>query len=375
MSTTIAPPGRGATTRRPRVTDPVPERAPGAGRSRTRRWLRVLAVLVVAGVAVWFLARELPSWSVLAAAFQRVDLPLLGVAAAVETFSLWLFTRQQQVLFAGFGVRVPVAPAVGITYSRSAMSMTFPAGSVASAAFAVEQFRRFGASRSTAATVTVLSGVVSVVGLCCLYALGAIAQWALPRPWQAITVVTVALCVIVPLARRRARHTRHPKATPPLPARPLGRVATVVRARLSDVATLPGRYWAAGIGYATANWAADLACLLITCAAFGVNVSMTQIGVVYLGIQLLRQIPISPGGIGVIETSLVAGLTLLGADNATAAAATLGYRLLSCWLVIPIGLAAWLALTRLARRHPRSPVESSTTWSSSETRRGPTPTP
>jgi uncharacterized protein (TIRG00374 family) len=68
--------------------------------------------------------------------------------------------------------------------------------------------------------------------------------------------------------------------------------------------------------------------------------------VLYLGIQLVRQIPLSPGGIGLIETSLVAGLVLLGADNAAAAAATLGYRLLSCWLVIPAGLVAWLLLTR-----------------------------
>lgn len=343
MSVTIAPPGHGAMTRRetsghPRTAVRTPRRA--------RWWLRVMAVLFVVGAVVWFADRELPSWSTLSAAFGNVNLPLLGVATVVEAFSLWLFTRQQQVLFAGFGVRVPVGAAVGITYSRSAMSMTFPAGSVASAVFAVKQFRRFGASRSTAATVTVLSGAVSVIGLCCLYAGGALAQWVFPSPWQAITALVAALVVtylLVGLAHGRplpARRTR------PVDTRQRGRVATVVRARLADVATLPGRYWAAGIGYAAANWAADLACLVITCAAFGVDVSPVQIGVLYLGIQLVRQVPLSPGGIGVIETSLVAGLALLGADNAAATAATLGYRLLSCWLVIPIGLATWFALTR-----------------------------
>lgn len=57
-------------------------------------------VLLVLRAAVWFSGRELPSWPVLAAAFGRVDLPLLGVALVVATFSLWLFTRQQQVLSA-----------------------------------------------------------------------------------------------------------------------------------------------------------------------------------------------------------------------------------------------------------------------------------
>jgi uncharacterized membrane protein YbhN (UPF0104 family) len=178
-------------------------------------------------------------------------------------------------------------------------------------------------------------------------------MWVFPESWQVVTAVIGALCVtylVVALAHQRALPTREPKTTPPLPARKLGRVATLVRARLADVVTLPGRYWSAGIGYATANWAADLACLVIVCGAFGVGVPVVQIGVVYLGIQLVRQIPLSPGGIGLVETSLVAGLTLLGANPVAAAAATLGYRLLSCWLVIPAGLATWFGLTRISRQ-------------------------
>jgi hypothetical protein len=203
-----------------------PPLSPTAGPATRRRWLRIGTALLAVGAVVWFAGRELPSWSVLAAALGRVDLPLLGVAAVLATFSLWLFARQQQVLFAGFGVRLPVAPVVGITYSRSAMSMTFPAGSVASAVFAVEQFRRFGAGRSTAAAVMVLSGVVSVVGLGCLYAVGAVATWVFPRPWQVVAAVVIALCsmyVVVALAHRRVLPTRQPRVTPPLPTRPLGR--------------------------------------------------------------------------------------------------------------------------------------------------------
>ncbi|SES42985.1 hypothetical protein SAMN04487818_113213 [Actinokineospora terrae] len=45
-----------------------------------------------------------------------------------------------------------------------------------------------------------------------------------------------------------------------------------------------------------------------------------------------------------IEVSLIAGLGLLGATIPAAAAITLVYRLLSCWLVIPPGLATWLTL-------------------------------
>lgn len=311
-----------------------------------------MALVALVAVA-WFARRELPPWTTLAAAFRRVDLPLLGAAAVVEAFSLWLFARQQQVLFVGFGVRVPVGSTLAITYSRSAISMTFPAGSLVSAAFAVEQFRRFGASRSTAATVTVLSGIVSALGLCCLYGVGAAAAWVFPEPWQVVTAVIGALStlyVVMRFAFRRTLPSRKAKGIPTASTRPVGRAARLVRARVADVSALPGRYWAAGIGSAAANWATDLACLLITSTAFGLDLPLEQIGLLYLGIQLVRQVPISPGGIGVIETSLVTGLVLLGAEEAAATAATLGYRLLSCWFVIPIGLITWLVLSRTSQR-------------------------
>jgi hypothetical protein len=124
----------------------------------------------------------------------------------MEVLSLWLFARQQQVLFAGFGVRIPVGPVVAITYSRSAISMTFPAGSVVSAVFAIDQFHRLGASRSTAATVTVLSGMVSAAGFGCLYGAGAVAVWLFPHSWQVVAAVAGALCatyLAVALAHRR----------------------------------------------------------------------------------------------------------------------------------------------------------------------------
>ena len=64
--------------------------------------------------------------------------------------------------------------------------------------------------------------------------------------------------------------------------------------------------------------------------------------------QLVRQIPATPGRIGVIEASLILALGAAGAGQAPAAAAVLIYRLLSCWTVLPIGLLCWTA--------PKSPI-------------------
>ena len=89
--------------------------------------------------------------------------------------------------------------------------------------------------------------------------------------------------------------------------------------------------------------------------ALGLPVNLAALAGIYLGVQIVRQVPLSPGGIGVIETALVAGLTASGATAITATAAVLLYRLLSCWLLIPLGGAAAVVLRRPGRRLRTAP--------------------
>jgi putative heme transporter len=66
-------------------------------------------------------------------------------------------------------------------------------------------------------------------------------------------------------------------------------------------------------------------------------------------------VPLTPGGVGVVEAALAAGLTAAGAPALGAAAAVLVYRLISCWLFIPVGGLAALALRRDRRSVNISP--------------------
>ncbi|PPK63320.1 YbhN family protein [Actinokineospora auranticolor] len=338
-----------------RPTSGEPHSRPRALAGAVRSTLVVLA-LVAAG---WFAVRSLPSWSSLVEAFTAVDLPLILLAACLQVGSLWMFAKQQQALLAGFGVRVPTGSMLAITYSRSAMSMTLPAGTVVSALFAVEQYRRFGASRTTTATVTVASGVVSALGLASIYLGGLAVRWTLAQPWHTLLPALLAIGAAAAVAVHNSR-TRGPARPPvrendssptPPDATRTHRALVSVRAALRGMRSVPLRSWLSGLGYASANWTADLLCLITVTAAFDVTMSPVDLGLLYLGIQLVRQIPMSPGGIGVIEVSLIAGLGLLGTGIATAAAITLVYRLLSCWLVIPPGLATWFTLNTKPAAH------------------------
>jgi uncharacterized protein (TIRG00374 family) len=71
----------------------------------------------------------------------------------------------------------------------------------------------------------------------------------------------------------------------------------------------------------------------------------------FVAASLLGMIPFSPGGLGFVEAGLAATLALSGITTGQAVLATLVFRLVSFWLPIPIGFAAWWVFRR---RYPRA---------------------
>ena len=61
---------------------------------------------------------------------------------------------------------------------------------------------------------------------------------------------------------------------------------------------------------------------------------------------MLAQVPVTPGGLGVVEAGLTGTLALAGVPAAAAAVATLAYRLVSYWLPLPAGAVAWVVHRR-----------------------------
>jgi uncharacterized protein (TIRG00374 family) len=325
--------------------------------------LKVAAVLVLLIVAVLSLRGKLPSVTSVLDAISAAGTTWLAVAVAAEVVSMAMFARQQRRLLTAFGVRMTRHRALALAYSRSAIAISLPAGSAVSAAYAFRQFRTGGASRGTAATVMVLSGLLSAAALFLLYATGALATaavhvgtaWDDEPPAMKVTIVMafVMVAVVGLFAWQSSRQIQphHPHAHHPIVARwpRLGALLRPLTDALTSSRQVDGRHWALATGAAVTNWLTDLLCLYAAAKAFDLPVSMVEIAAVYLTVQVVRQIPLTPGGIGVIEVSLLAGLLSAGAGEAGAAATVLVYRLLSCWLVIPVGLGCWWVLRRPSR--------------------------
>ena len=112
----------------------------------------------------------------------------------------------------------------------------------------------------------------------------------------------------------------------------------VQRARVR--ATYSGR-WMRAVFAAAANRMFDYAALVAALTVFGAHARPSEVLLAYVVAQALAMIPITPGGLGFVESGLTALLIVIGVSADTAVIGTLLYRLVSFWLPIPVGALAW----------------------------------
>ena len=134
---------------------------------------------------------------------------------------------------------------------------------------------------------------------------------------------------------QRVRNRVRPSAEPlrQLPDR-------LVRERDRILETL-GPKWRRAVLATVGRWTFDYATLLAAVAAVGGGARPGLVLLAFCAAQVLTQIPVTPGGLGFVEAGLTAMLALAGVDAGAAVLATFAYRLVSYWLPLPVGAAAW----------------------------------
>jgi hypothetical protein len=104
-----------------------------------------------------------------------------------------------------------------------------------------------------------------------------------------------------------------------------------------------GRRWKAALLLSSGRLAFDFGTLLACVRATGVKPNPSLILLAYAVAGLLALIPITPGGLGIVEAGLSALLILAGVPGVDAVVATLAYRIISYWLPIAVGPFAYFA--------------------------------
>ena len=88
-------------------------------------------------------------------------------------------------------------------------------------------------------------------------------------------------------------------------------------------------------GLAILYWALDATCLFLIFFALGVPTNGIELFVAYGIATTFGSLPLTPGGLGVVEATMIGTLALLGAGPEVAIP-VLGYRLFNFWLPIPL---------------------------------------
>ena len=100
------------------------------------------------------------------------------------------------------------------------------------------------------------------------------------------------------------------------------------------------------IGWAVLNWLLDAAALWVFLTAFGHLENPDGLLVAYGLANVLAAIPISPGGLGIVEGVLVPSLVGFGSARGVALLGVIAYRLVNFWLPIPVGAVSYLSLRK-----------------------------
>ena len=125
-------------------------------------------------------------------------------------------------------------------------------------------------------------------------------------------------------------------------------------AQRNEIRAVLGQQWWQALLLSAGRLAFDYLCLLAALRATGSHPRPSLILVAYAAAGIIGMIPVTPGGLGIVEASLTGLLVLAEVNSSQAVLATLTYRLASYWAPLLAGPIAY-GLFQLRYRSRRSP--------------------
>lgn len=314
----------------------------------------VARVLVFAGVFHFLVLPQIGGTRRAAGLIVGLDPLFIAGAVSLEVLALLAYAQLSRALLPA-SHRPGLWRMFRVVLSSLAVSHIVPGGAAAGGVLQFRLLTQAGADSSRAGFVMAVQSLGSALVLNVILWVGLVASIPTTgfQPLYAVAagvgIVLLAIAAVVVLALTRGR-TRMLRAigkladrTPRLDAEKLTAGFRHVADQLVMLGREP-RLALTAAGWAAANWLLDAAVLWLFLAAFGHRSSIPGLLVAYGLANVLAAVPLSPGGLGVVETTLIITLVGFGTPTAIASLGVAGYRLIQFWLPIPAGAAAWVSL-------------------------------
>lgn len=305
---------------------------------RRRRGVAIVMALVVAlyaaalaligiGDAVSALADASAVWLVAA---------LVPAATGVVALSL-----VQRASAAALGHRLHLAEALNVSMTAFTLGQSVPGGGATAGAIAVQRLTRFGlggpvATASFALSATFAAATIALIGAVGVGAAvgrGEIAPAFLAAAAGVLVVVLAMVGVVLTVIRSPRLGDRVVRGISRLHPR-LGDRCERWLANFAGVTGNPPRagQLASVVCWSSVKWLSDLAALGLVFAAFGESVTVTVVVVGFVVSQLAAAIPITPGGVGFVESGMLSVFVGLGVALPIATVVVVTYRVIVTWL-------------------------------------------
>jgi uncharacterized protein (TIRG00374 family) len=348
---------------------PVADSESGAGRSRSPRrwqswrgWLSLLAKPARRGVLIFILLLVIEYLVVPELVGASKDLSLLGrvsawwVAAGVvlEAVSLFCYAVLTKVL-------LPPGPKPGlwtlfrIDLSAAAVAHVIPAGTLGTAALGYKLFTNEGISGNDATVMMAAKGIGSTVVLNVLLWLSLVISIPLAG-FQPIygTVAVIGTIVLLGVgllvfgvtrgADTASRVLRTITDKIPFVSGEQIERAVLNAAHSFSLLARDRRVLVWSLVWASLNWLLDAASLWCFVAAFGHLSNPIELFAAYGIANVAGALPLTPGGLGVVDSTAPLLLIGFGVTRSVATLGVLGWRIVNFWLPIPTGALAFVSL-------------------------------
>ncbi|MES2170017.1 MAG: flippase-like domain-containing protein [Actinomycetota bacterium] len=336
-------------------------------RPRFPTWARVLLSTVALGLAVWFVI--LPQFADAAATLhtlERISIPLLVLAVVCELGSLLSYTALTRTVFGK--THPPFFTLFRLDLVDLGINHVVPGGAPIAMGVRVSLFRSVGVRGAVGMSVTTIEIVVANLMLGALLGLGvALSLGVLTGSVWLLVAAAVVIGLVIATILATWRLVFHTESS----VRAVLSVVSHVRFISTESVEMFLRTMARqlhglltrrskrvrAIIFSALNWILDAAVLWIMLSAFGTPPPIGGVITVYAAGVLVSMLPITPGGLGVVEGFMVPALVLLGTVHSTALIAVLAWRLLEYWLPLPLAGLSWISLL-VDRRRDQRPVAS-----------------
>jgi uncharacterized protein (TIRG00374 family) len=312
------------------------------------RW--VLCAVVV----YFFVLPLLPAFRGAVADLRQIDPVLLVAAIGLEFVALYCYSLLTHAALGPDANRLTRFDLFRIQLSTRALGSILPAGSAASNALGFRLITSSGVKKADAGFALATAGIGSAVILNVLLWVGLVVSIPLRGSSPVYSTAAVAGAVLMAvvgaivfgLVDDRGRLHRFVRFTFDRLGRD-GESAAELLDHLRDrIRGLVAErdVMRRVIVWGAANWLLDLLALWLFLRAFGGSVSVDGLLVAFGLANVLASLPITPGGLGIVEGVYIPTLVGFGVPVATATVTVLTYRIAQFWLPIVVGGAAYASL-------------------------------